>query len=148
MKNIFNFKKYFRLKGKNIIGRLELINIPSLDIFNVQAKIDTGAYRGTIHAMNFKEEEINGARVLCFDTEFNGKVKSHRVNEFSKVKVKSSQSSYGLRYLIPVRVELLGVVIDAKMTLSNRSDARYPVLIGRKILKNNFLVDVNGFNKI
>ena len=37
-------------------------------------------------------------------------------------------------------------LIEAEFSLSDRSDMKYPVLIGRKLLKGRFIVDVSRKN--
>ena len=38
------------------IGRSEIISLPELDIFNVSAKIDTGAYGVALHVDGIKQK--------------------------------------------------------------------------------------------
>jgi hypothetical protein len=138
-------------KPKIVIGRLEDVNIPDLDLVGITAKIDTGAYRGTIHAENIREvENSEHEKVLEFTIldedhpEFQNKI--HRISNYKIVKVRSSQSGYEDRYAIPLMIELGGVKIKAELSLSSRKELRYPILIGRKALKKKFLVDVTKIN--
>jgi len=145
---MLNIRKFFGLKPKTVIGRLEIVNITNLDLYNITAKVDTGAYRGTIHAENIKEiENSDGEKVLEFailddsHPEFQNKV--HRINKYSTAQVRSSQTNYEDRYIIPVNLEIGGRKIKTELSLSNRKELRHPILIGRKALRNKFLVDVN-----
>jgi hypothetical protein len=136
----------FKKKKKEVIGRLERINIPSLEIYNVLAKIDTGAYRGAIHADNIKVVRRGGKRILKFTVldpehpEFNNVV--HETKKFKKKKVRTTQSDYRMRYIIPVIIEIAGTKIKAELGLTDRSDLRNPILIGRKALRK-FIIDVS-----
>ena len=49
-----------------VIGRRERISFPDLHLFNIEAKIDTGAYSTTIHCYDIAVKIINGKSILCF----------------------------------------------------------------------------------
>ena len=57
--------------------------------------------------------------------------------------VKSSNGKTEERIFVKTTVELLGKKYEAELSLTNRKDMRYPMLIGRKYLKGRFLVDVS-----
>jgi hypothetical protein len=146
---MFNWKKLikkFKNKPKAVIGRLEYINIPKFGLYGIVAKIDTGAYRGTIHADNIREVEKGDKTYLEFsildDENPESEKKIHKVSKYKIAKVRGSQSDFAERYVIPVKIEMAGRVIKTQMSLSNRKELRNPVLIGRKALRNKFLVDV------
>lgn len=130
-------------KKKQLIGRLEKVDFPELGIFSIDAKIDTGAYRSSIHADNVREE--NGVLVFTLlDAEhpqYNGH--TYSVTKFSKVQVKSSNGEMEPRYKIKTTVVIAGESYVTDFTLSDRATMRYPVLIGRKVLRNRFIVDVS-----
>ena len=50
------------------------------------------------------------------------------------------------RYIIKTIVKIGPKRIKAIISLSDRAKMRYPVLIGRKLLKNRFVVDVSELN--
>ena len=53
------------------------------------------------------------------------------------------RSAHGtkLRPVVEVNVEIKGKILRARFTVADRSQMRYPVLIGQNLLKNNFLID-------
>ena len=51
---------------KKIIGRRELVNFPLLDIHQIEAKIDTGAYTCSIHCENILLKTVQGKHILTF----------------------------------------------------------------------------------
>lgn len=131
-------------KNKKIIGRLEYIDLPDFDMSGIVAKIDTGAYNGAIHATNIVEDEEGGLTFNILDPdhpEFKDNV--YKADDYIKKPVKTSRGFSEDRYFIPVTVVISGEVIKARLSLSNRKDMRYPVLIGRKVIKNHFIVDVS-----
>ena len=143
-----NFSFLKRNKKKLVqIGRVEKINIPKLDLYNIDAKIDTGAYRGTIHAEEIREIVKENTKILEFNvvdesSSENTKI-LHQTSDYRIVKVRSSQSPLDDRYAIPVVLEIAGKKIKTELSLSDRKELRYPILIGRKALKNRFLIDVS-----
>ncbi len=121
----------------NKIGRIEKISFPELGLLSVDAKIDTGAYGTAIHA--------NGIRVKNDQLSFWIDSPSNRVY-FDKYKVIEVRNSFGKkqkRYSIMTRVIVGGSTYKIFISLTNRSDMKYPVLIGRRFLyKFNYIVDV------
>lgn len=134
-------------ESKKIIGRREYIDLPEFDLKGIVAKIDTGAYNGAIHTTSVIEKEVDGKTVIEFSLldedhpEFKDDV--YQVDNFEKRIVKTSKGEPEERYVIPTKILLAGEEINVKFSLSNRKTLRYPVLIGRKVIKNIFLVDVS-----
>ena len=131
---------------KDLIGRLERVSLPEFGLENLEAKIDTGAYNGSIHVSEVYEEEVDGKKVLKFkllDEEhevYNDKVFS--VEEYEIKKVKNSLGDED-RYFIPTKMVLKNKEFNVKLGLADRTDMRRPILIGRKIIKNHFIVDAS-----
>lgn len=123
-------------KPKQIIGRKELVDFPELGIKGIAAKIDTGAYSSTLHC---HEITIKGG-ALCFKVQ---KDKEQCFREFTEKKIKNSFGEVEKRYMIKTRIKIAGRVIKSIISLTDRGTMRYPVLIGRKLLKNKFVVDVS-----
>lgn len=135
---------------KKIIGRREKISLPDLKLHLVWAKIDTGAYTSSIHAENLQLIEKDGKKLLSFQPLLPGhKAFTGETVTFEKFREKKVKNSFGqaeVRYLIETTFELAGERYTAEFTLSDRSNMRNAILLGRKILKNRFLVDVSGHN--
>ena len=132
-----------KIKPKQIIGRRELVDFPELGVTGIEAKIDTGAYSNTLHchAISVKEKK------LCFKVldpshpVFNQK--EHSFEFFSQKKIKNSSGEAEKRYVIKTKIKIAGRVIKSIISLTDRGNMRYPVLIGRRLLKNKFVVDVS-----
>lgn len=130
-----------------IIGRREFVDFPQLKLFSIEAKIDTGAYTSAIHCKDISIKSSNNIQVLCFkllDTthpEYSEQV--HQFSEFYKKKIKNSFGEMEERYIIKTRIKLGKKNILTTLSLSDRENMRYPVLIGRRLLKGKFIVDVN-----
>ena len=132
---------------KIIIGRLEYVDIPDFVLSGIEAKVDTGAYNGAIHVSLVSEVEKNDKKIIRFilldedHPEYHGK--TFETDEFEKKKVRSSNGEIQERYVIPVSIILKGIELKVKLSLSNRKDLRYPILLGRKIIKKYFIVDAS-----
>ncbi|WP_304140544.1 RimK/LysX family protein [Mesoflavibacter zeaxanthinifaciens] len=134
---------------KKIIGRTDCIDFPKLNLLNINCKIDTGAYTSSIHCSNIT---LTDQGLLCFfDDNKTEKSEPILFKEYSLTDVKSSNGFVENRYKIKTDVVFFGKTYKINLTLSTRSDMRFPVLIGRQFLKRKFLVDVDlqnqSFNK-
>jgi hypothetical protein len=135
---------------KKTIGRREKIHLPKWGLKNVTAKIDTGAYTSSIHC-EFAEETIENSvpvlyfKVLC-PKHKKYKNKLLRTEDFTEKKVKNSFGQEEIRFKVNTKVVMFGEEFDAEFTLTDRSKMRIPILIGRKLLRRKFLVDVDSIN--
>ncbi len=129
-------------KQKHIIGRREIISLPALHLQNLEAKIDTGAYTSSIHCDSI---EVNGSKVTCIfldeaHPDYTGI--AHELPILKKVIVRSSNGMEEERIMVASEIQLLGQTYPIQLTLTNRSNMNYPLLLGRKFLKGKFIVDV------
>ena len=135
---------------KLIIGRSDRIDLPKLQLFEVDAKIDTGAYTSAIHFSHAEVITRNGKTVLHFNLldpshpNFNNK--DFYIEEFEQRMIKNSFGISELRYVITTEILLFGKTWITEFSLSNRGNLKFPILIGRKLLKKGFLVDVTRTN--
>ncbi len=130
------------------IGRKEKIDLPNLGILGLTAKIDTGAYTSALHCHHILEEEMpDGSTRLRLELldpyhpNYNNKVLV--IKNFKKKKVRSSNGKTQTRYLVNLTVKFGESNFKTNFTLTNRSKMKYPILLGRKFLRNKFIVDVS-----
>lgn len=116
--------------------------MPGLGIARVAAKIDTGAYRSALHYQKVRVRTVDGVKQLVVTFQMGGKRKTKVFRSYERVTVKSSNGESSRRYLIRTMVRLNGHVVRTAFTLFDRSDMKYQVLLGRKFLRDRFLVDV------
>ncbi|MCH8523894.1 MAG: RimK/LysX family protein [Balneolales bacterium] len=132
---------------KKLIGRREFVGIPDFNIEAIEAKIDTGAYTSALHCSYIKVINEGNKQAVVFkildeehpqynDTEFSSQI--HKIK-----RVKSSNGITQERFIIRATLNINGVELITEFSLTDRSNMRYPVLIGRKTLKGRFLVDVS-----
>lgn len=58
-------------------------------------------------------------------------------------KVRSSNGTTEERIFVKTVIEISGKRYKAELSLTDRKDMKYPMLIGRKFLQGHFLVDVS-----
>ncbi len=138
------------MKEKQIIGRKDKVDLPEIGIYDVEAKVDTGAYGNALHCHKMEVIEEDGVEKLRFKvldpTHPEYKDKYFVSDAFRSKEVKSSIGKKEMRYVIKTRIRLFGRTFKTEFSLTNRKEMRHPILIGRKFLSNRFLVDVKAKN--
>ena len=129
-----------------VIGRRDRIDLPGLGFRNLKAKVDTGAFGSALHCSQIQVAKRNGKMQLSFvllDPEHPlYKDEVHWAEDFREKKVKNSSGTIEHRYIITTPVVIFGKRITTDFSLTDRSDMKYPVLLGRKFLRKRFVVDV------
>jgi hypothetical protein len=132
--------------GLTIIGRRDRIDLPELGYRNIKAKVDTGAFGSAIHCSHIEVVRRKGKELLSFillDQDHPGyREEVHYAEHFADKVVKSSSGEAEHRYIITTDVVIFGKRFPTEFSLTNRSDMKYPVLLGRKFLRKRFVVDV------
>jgi hypothetical protein len=135
---------------KCLIGRRDMIDLPGFGLQNIEAKVDTGAYTSAIHCSHIKLIERKGVKKISFHI-----LGSHQegleekvfvTRNFKEKKIKSSFGQIEERFVIRTKIKIFGRIIRAEFSLSDRTEMKYPVLLGRKLLRNRFIVDVSLYN--
>jgi hypothetical protein len=133
------------MEDKNIVGRRELISIVDLELYDLDAKVDTGADSNALHCDDiFVDEEKNEVSFTLLDEvheAYHGKRMTFPLYKIKKVK--SSNGVVQSRPSIKVSVKFMGKKYKSVISLTNRADMKFPMLIGRRFLKDRFLVDVS-----
>jgi hypothetical protein len=123
-------------KGKVIIGAVEKVVIMPWSI-ELPARIDSGAARTSLDARNLK---IQGEEaVFSLPAKYGGKTLRLPVKGWKNVK-----SSHGVtkRPLVEMDICIGAKRIPVTVSLVDRTRMAYPIIIGRDILANGFVVDV------
>ena len=132
-------------KQLKTIGWREQVTLPDLKIQKIKAKVDTGAKTSSLHAGNkvFYKRGLN--EFVKFQVR-DGKQKNEtcKAKILERRKVKSSNGQSELRPVILTTVRLLGESWKTEVTLTDRSEMSFPMLLGRESIKGKFLVDTSG----
>ncbi|TNJ45375.1 ATP-dependent zinc protease [Tamlana fucoidanivorans] len=132
--------------SKKIIGRVDVLDFPKLDLHNIDVKIDTGAYTSAIHCSDIIE--IDHTLLCTFNSSTHKNFGKTEIifEAFSRTDVKSSNGFKENRYKVKSEVVIFGKTYKINLTLSTRDDMKFPVLIGREFLRHKFIVDVDLVN--
>lgn len=126
-------------------GWREWVGLPELGIEWLKAKIDTGARTSSLHAFDVVEFEREGeewARFTVYpwqDSADDAVVHETRVHDRRAVRSSSGHTEHRIVVTMPVR--LVGRDVEAEITLTNRDEMGFRMLIGREALRQGFLVD-------
>lgn len=129
--------------SKIIVGSNEYVYVPSLKL-TYKAKIDTGATTTSIHALDIKEFERDGKKWVKFkldDTKGGLIEKSLPVERVVNIKRHKEESQK--RYVVKMRINLGKTSEVVEVSLTDRSQFNFPVLIGKNYLNGYVIVDVS-----
>jgi hypothetical protein len=130
----------------NILGRYDRVDLPELGLYSIHAKVDTGAYTSSLHC--HRAIVTNGVlEFIVLDEEhpeFTGL--KFTFSDFEERDIKNSFGEVERRFVITTILKIFNEDITTEFSLSNRGSLKFPILIGRKIVRNRFLIDVTKKN--
>ena len=131
---------------KITIGRVDKVDFPELFLENIDVKIDSGAYTSSIHCSNINVvgKKLNFT-LLDPEHEFYNN-KQFSTENFTSKAVKSSNGISETRYMIHTEIIIFGKTFPIYLTLSERKDMKFPILLGRKFLNKKFIIDTTQKN--
>lgn len=133
-----------------IIGSVDKLDLPEFGLLNIGSRIDTGAALCAIHCHHVQVTSINGSDYISFmlldpsHPEYQEKI--FRTSHFIEKKVKSSFGDVQFRFAIETQIVAFGRTFEAEITLADRESMQYPLLIGRNLLRQGFLVNIRKRN--
>jgi hypothetical protein len=138
------------LKKKITIGRKDKANFPELGLKNLDIKMDTGAYTSAIHCHKIEKREVEGQEQVVF-TLLDPSHPQYNNQEFSTEKYheKRIKNSFGhseKRFVIQTDILLFGRRYPIELSLSERGEMKFPILIGRRFLMGKFIVDSSKYD--
>ncbi|MDV6252204.1 ATP-dependent zinc protease [Vibrio sp. EA2] len=133
------------MNQKIVIGNAEAICLPELGIPHLEARIDTGAQTSSLHVDNIECFEKNGRSYVEFDlhpdvyhleqvVRCTAPLKANR-------KVKSSNGTFEHRCVITTMLRMKDQQWPIDITLTNRENMTYMMLLGRQAMSDKVLVD-------
>jgi hypothetical protein len=134
------------LKAKATIGRIEVVDLPELGMYNIKAKTDTGADTSVLHCEDFRVFEENGHRFITCHVRPHLEEDEVLTLTFPVHRERTVKSSFGhteTRHIFITQIRLFDKLYDIKLSLRDRSAMSYPMLIGRNFISGKFLVDVS-----
>ncbi len=124
-------------------GWREWVYLPGLDIGPIKAKVDTGAKTSALHAYDIHvDREAATVRFKVHTiqrrTDFFVEAVAPLVDERI---VKDSGANTTLRPVISTTLRLLGRAQEIEMTLTDRMEMGFRMLVGRQALAGRYIVD-------
>ncbi len=136
-----------RIGTKIVLGEIEQITLKSAGMsqgIKYLARIDTGATSTSLHATNVTRFERDGERWVRFE------IDSPRDEEIitlerpvvRRIRVKREEQD-DRRLVVVLTLELGKITRHVEVSLTDRSEMEFPVLIGRNFLRDAAMVDVS-----
>ncbi|GHB28026.1 ATP-dependent zinc protease family protein [Salinicola rhizosphaerae] len=120
-----------------VIGRREMVTLPDLQL-TLCCKADTGARTSALHAEAIEAFEEHGHPWVRFLTRTSGGATPPHECQLplhDRRKVKSSNGQEEWRYVIRTRLLLGSLDFPIELTLTDRSNMRHPMLLGRRAMR-------------
>ncbi len=140
--------KPIKVKQKQlIVGWREWVTLPFLGVDEINAKIDTGARTSALHAYDIEEYHKHGVDMVRFKIHPIQRSRSYVISAaaplIEKRWIKSSVGNRTLRPVISTIVTLGGYSWEIELTLVNRDQMGYRMLLGRQALSNKLNIFIN-----
>lgn len=134
-----------REHSNTLAGWREWVQLPSIGVPWIKAKLDTGAQTSSLHAFDIEEFDRDGEPWVSFrvrpwqqslDDEVPVECPVH-----DRRRVRSSSGHVQDRLVVLMPIVLMGREIVAELTLSNRDAMGFRMLVGREALSSGVVVD-------
>ncbi len=128
-----------------VTGWREWVSLPDVDQPWIKAKIDTGASTSSLHAFDIVEFTRDGADWVRFGIhpwQYSDAGARHAELPIADRRdVRSSSGHVEHRIVVSTALVLVGRSHTVELTLTDRSQMGFRMLIGREALRNGYLVD-------
>ncbi len=109
------------MKTRTVVGLTEKVTVYGKDVVtDSKARIDTGAKSNSIDVKFAEALGIKPGRLKTIVKSAMGRTERHVVN---------------------LEIDIAGRRVKGRFTLADRGNLKFPVLIGRNILKKGFMID-------
>lgn len=128
-----------------VIGWREWVSLPGLGVNAIKAKIDTGARTSALHAYGVRVETIDGKEVVHFrvypvQRQRRGAIRVTAPLVGWKV-IRSSSGHSSRRPVIRTTLGWMGQRWPIEITLTNRDQMGFRMLLGRQAIRRHAIVD-------
>lgn len=124
-----------------IVGWRELVSLPELGLAGIPAKIDTGARTSSLHADVLDDFTRDGQRFVRFAVDWGGVRRNCEAVHVDVRGITSSNGEQQTRFVIKTPLTIGNLTFRAEISLADRSQMQFPMLIGRTALRRRMMVD-------
>lgn len=124
-----------------VVGWRELVSLPELGLAGIPAKIDTGARTSSLHAHVLEDFERDGDRFVRFAVDWGGMRHACEAVHVDVRGITSSNGDQQTRFVIKTPLTIGNLTFRAEISLADRSQMQFPMLIGRTALRRRMVVD-------
>lgn len=131
--------------SNTLTGWREWVALPDLGVDWIKAKIDTGARTSSLHAFDIVEFDQDGEPWVRFrvkpwqDSQLDAVVVECPIHD--RRAVRSSSGHAQQRLVVELLIRLVDREVLAEVTLSNRDEMGFRMLIGREALRQGYSID-------
>ncbi|MBP3978543.1 RimK/LysX family protein [Microbacterium sp. BLY] len=131
--------------SNTLTGWREWVSLPDLGVDWIKAKIDTGARTSSLHAFDIEEFVQDDEAWVRFrvkpwqDSQEDAVVVESPIHD--RREVRSSSGHAQERLVVQLMIRLVDREVLAEVTLSNRDEMGFRMLIGREALRRGYIVD-------
>ncbi|MBV9122625.1 MAG: ATP-dependent zinc protease [Planctomycetes bacterium] len=131
-----------------IIGWKEYISFPAWNIHRVKAKIDTGARTSALDVTSYELREVPGQGLmaelrLALNRRHPEQLTIVHTPVLKMVSVRNTSGLEEQRPLLETELRLGPIVKPVQLTVTNRAGMLFRMILGRKALEGDFVVDVS-----
>lgn len=128
-----------------VVGWREWVSLPELGIDRIKAKVDSGARSSSLHAFEVEPFQQDGREYVRFKV-YPKQRSTENIIEctapvFDRRSVRSSSGESSDRFVILTSVQWMGDQWQIEMTLADRSEMGFRMLLGRQAMRGRLLID-------
>lgn len=130
-----------------VLGWCEWAKLPELGILALKAKVDTGAKTSSLHATQIEEFQRDGETWVKFFTQCQANSTQNlrsccaKLHDRRQIRSSNGQASY--RYVITTPIIVDNTMFSIEVSLSQRDNMCFKMLLGRSALAGRFFVDAS-----
>ncbi|PZO44778.1 MAG: ATP-dependent zinc protease [Shackletoniella antarctica] len=135
----------FGAETATVIGWREWVALPGLGVHSIKAKVDTGARSSTLHAFSVERFERHGLAMVRFQAHPMQRNDDYIVAAEAPLLddriVRNSGGQSELRPVIETSVQVGNSLWAIELTLTNRDEMGFRMLLGRQAVRRRYLVN-------
>jgi hypothetical protein len=134
-----------RLRKYPVIGWREWVSLPGLGILQIKAKVDTGARTSALHAFSLEPFIEHGQQKIRFEIHPMQHNTQHTITCVADIVDKRLVTDSGgheeERFVIQTPITIAGQTWPIEITLTERENMLFRMLLGRSALRKRFIVN-------